>query len=131
MTQLRTATVWGGGVAVAALALVAFLALGHLRGAGAVAGSTPARDPAPASVAARDSVHVGRSNDGLIAVAVAVHDGHATAYVTDGVDQGSWFGGAATGGPDRPAPDMATGIAIEDVAFGPPARVRGGAVTTP
>lgn len=69
-------------VAVAVL-LVAFLA----------ACAAPARPAAP------DAAFVGGSSDGALSVALAVHDGRATGFTTDGAGAAAtWFDGTATGG---------------------------------
>ncbi|MBW0108242.1 hypothetical protein I4I84_05760 [Pseudonocardia sp. KRD-182] len=48
--------------------------------------------------ASPDTTFVGRSADGIIAVAIAVHDGRATGFISDGLPIDVWFDGAATGG---------------------------------
>ncbi|QJY47860.1 hypothetical protein [Pseudonocardia broussonetiae] len=53
---------------------------------------------ATGSEARPDTVFVGRSADGVIAVAIAVHDDRATGFISDGLQIGAWFDGAATGG---------------------------------
>ncbi|QJY47826.1 hypothetical protein [Pseudonocardia broussonetiae] len=58
-----------------------------------------AASPVGATTEARsDTVFVGRSADGTVAVAIAVHDGRATGFISDGLEVGVWFDGAATGG---------------------------------
>lgn len=53
---------------------------------------------APARPAVPDAAFVGGSADGALSVALAVHDGRATGFTTDGAGAATWFDGTATGG---------------------------------
>lgn len=76
-----------GSPAARAVALLALAALA------ACAGPAPVAAPVPA---ADRTVFVGRAGDG--AVAIALHAGRATAFVTDGAGVGTWFDGTADAG---------------------------------
>lgn len=84
-----------------AVLLVAVLATAAgCGGAGPIDIPPAAASPVAAStsVTKPDTVFVGRSTDGAVAVAIAVHDGRATGYISDGLAFGVWFDGAATAG---------------------------------
>lgn len=53
---------------------------------------------APAPPAVPDAAYVGGSSDGALSVALAVHDGRATGFATDGAGAATWFDGTAAGG---------------------------------
>jgi hypothetical protein len=53
---------------------------------------------APARPAGPDAAFVGGSADGALSVALALHDGRATGFTTDGAGVATWFDGTATGG---------------------------------
>lgn len=94
----------GCGTRIRVITLRAVVVLSLPLVAAAGCGSTTPSDTPPASGTATssearpDTMFVGRSADGIIAVAIAVHDGRATGFISNGLQIGVWFDGAATGG---------------------------------